>query len=93
MLAIVFPFRQWRNFLQGAEHKAIVYYDHQNLTYFITAVLVNKSQARWAEYIQPFDFDLYYRYASSNLMADMFSRCLGFTSREGGTTASGNQTL
>jgi hypothetical protein len=43
MLAIVFSLRKWRTFLQGAEHKTIVYSHHQNLTNFKMAVVLNQS--------------------------------------------------
>jgi hypothetical protein len=42
MLAIVLAFRKWRHFLQGAQHMTIVYSDHRNLTYFKTAVSLNR---------------------------------------------------
>jgi len=93
MLAIVFSIRKWRHFLQGAEHKTIIYSDHHNLTYFKTAVSLNRRQARWAEDFQSFNFDLFYRKGSSNLKADTLSRCPEFTSGEGGTMAAGNKTL
>jgi len=93
MFAIVFSLRKWRYFLQGAEHRTIVYSDHQNLTYFETAVSLNRRQARWAEELLSYCFDLFYHKGSSNQKADALSRCPAFTSREGGTTASGQQTL
>ena len=93
MLTIVFSLQKWRYFLQGAKHKTIVYSDHQNLTYFKTAVSLKRRQARWAEELLSYSFDLFYRKGSSNQKADALSRCLAFTSREGGTTASGQQTL
>ena len=93
MLAIVFSHRKWRYFLIGAKHKTIVYSDHQNLTYFETAVSLNRRQARWADELQTLSFDLYYRKGSSNQQADTSSRCPAFTSKEGGTTAAGQQTM
>jgi len=93
MLAVVFTLKKWRYFLQGAIHKTIVYSDHQNLTYFKTAVSLNRRQARWAEDLVSFDFDLYYRKGSANQKADILSRCPEFTSGEGGMTATGNKTL
>ena len=93
MLAVVYCLTNWRYFLQGAIHKTIVYSDHQNLTYFKTAVSLNRRQARWAEDLVSFNFDLYYRKGSANQKADILSRCLAFTSREGGTTATGNKLL
>jgi len=93
MLAFVFLLQKWRHFLHGAQHTTIVYSDHQDLTYFKIAVSLNRRQARWAEELQTFNFDLIYQKGSSNLKADTLSRCLAFTSREGGTTATGNQML
>ena len=93
MLAIVFSLRKWRYILQGAEHKTIVYSDHQNHTNFKTAISSNRRQARWAEEIRSYSFDLYSRKVSSNPKADTLSRCPAFTSREGGTTAAGQQIL
>jgi len=91
MLAVVFCLKKWRYFLQGAEHKTIVYSDHQNLTYFKTAVSLNRRQARWAEDLVSFNFDLYYQKGSVNQKADILSRCPAFTSKEGGTTAIENK--
>jgi hypothetical protein len=93
MLAIVFSLRKWRYFLQGAEHKTIVYSDHQNFTYFKTAVALNRRQARWAEEPQAYTYDLFYHKGFSNQKTDTLSRCPAFTSREGGTSAAGQHTL
>jgi hypothetical protein len=93
MLAIVFSLRKCCYFLQGVYHKTIVHSDHQNLTYFMTAVSLNRRQARWAEELQTYNFDLFYCQGSSNQKADTLSRCPAFTSREGGTTAAGQPTL
>jgi len=93
MLAVVFSFCKWRHFLQGAEHKTTVFSDDQNLTYFKTAVSLNRRQARWAEDLLSSNFELIYRKGAANITADTLSRCPAFTSREGGTTAAGKQTL
>jgi hypothetical protein len=45
MLATMFLFQKWRHFRQEAQHKTIVYSDHRNLTYFNTAILLNRTQA------------------------------------------------
>ena len=90
---MVYFLKKWRYFLQGAAHKTIVYSDHQNLTYFKTAVSLNRRQARWAEDLVSFNFDLYYWKGSANQNADILSRCPAFTSEEGGTRAVGNKML
>jgi hypothetical protein len=93
MLAVVFALRKWKYCLQGAQHKMIIYSDHHNHTYFKSAVSLNRRQARWAEELLSYDFDLVHRKGSSNQKADILSRCLAFTSREGGMTAAGQQLL
>ena len=93
MLAVVFSLRKWRYCPQGAENKTIVYSDHQNLTFFKTVISLKRRQARWAEELQSYSFDLFYRKGSSNQKADTLSRCQACTSREGGTTVAGQQTL
>jgi hypothetical protein len=50
-------------------------------------------QARWAEELQTYNFDLCYWKGSSNQKGDTFSRCPAFTSKEVGTTAAEHKTL
>jgi hypothetical protein len=46
LLAVVDSFEQWRHFLEGSPHQIIIYSDHKNLTYFQTARVLNRRQAR-----------------------------------------------
>jgi len=84
---------QNRHFLQGATHKIIIFSNRQNLTYFKTVILLNRRQARWAEQLEQYNFDLLHRKGTSNAKADILSRCLVFTSREGGTTSATEQIM
>jgi len=93
MLAMLFSLRKNRHYLQGAIHKTTIFSDHQNLTYFKTAVLLNRRQARWSEELKQYNFQLLYRKGSSNTKADILSRCPAFTSREGGTTSATEQSM
>jgi transposase InsO family protein len=93
MLAVVFSLNKNRHYLQGAVHKTTIYSDHQNLTYFKSAVLLNRRQTRWAEELKQYNFVLLYRKGTSNAKADILSRCPAFTSREGGTTSATNQEM
>jgi len=93
MLAVVFSLQKNRHYLQGAEHKTTIFSDHQNLTYYKLVVLLNQRQARWADDLKQYNFQLLYRKGASNAKADILSRCTAFTSREGGTTSATNQTM
>jgi len=93
MLAIVYFLKKWKHSLQGATHKTIIYTDHQNLTYIKSAVVFNCCQARWAEGLKQFSFDLYYKKGSTNAKVDSLAMCPAFTSREGGTTLATNAAL
>jgi hypothetical protein len=93
MLAVVISLKKNRHYLLGATHKTTIFSDHQNLTYFKTAILLNRRQARWAEELKQCNFVLLYRKGVSNAKADILSRCPAFTSREGGTTLATSQTI
>jgi hypothetical protein len=93
MLAVVFSLRKNRHYLQGAVHKTTIFSDHQNLTYFKTAVMPNRRQARWSEALKQYNFQLLYPKGSLNAKANILSRCPVFTSREGGTTSATNQSM
>jgi hypothetical protein len=93
MLAVVFSLRKNRHYLQGAVHKTTILSDHQNLTYFKTAILLNRRQARWSEELKQYKFQLLYRKGSSNTKPDILSRCPAFTFREGGTTSATEQLM
>jgi hypothetical protein len=44
MLAVVFSLKKHRHYLQGAIHKTTTLTEHQNLTYFKTAGLLNRGK-------------------------------------------------
>jgi hypothetical protein len=89
MLAIVRAFQEWRHYVQGAKHTTTVYNDHKNLEYFTTTKVLNRRQARWAELLSTFDFQIVYRKGTSNGKPDALSRRPELRPQEGGTTAAG----
>jgi hypothetical protein len=66
LLAIVESFKEWRHYLEGAAHTVEVLCDHSNLKYFMTTKSLSRRQARWAERLAAFDFDIKYRKGGTN---------------------------
>ncbi|KAI7955667.1 hypothetical protein MJO29_007066 [Puccinia striiformis f. sp. tritici] len=76
LLAIVAAFKEWRHYLEGNPHRlnAIVYTDHQNLESFMTTKELTRRQARWAETMGCFDFDIVFRPGRESTKPDALSR-------------------
>jgi len=55
-LAIVETMKQWRHYLEWANHKVLIQCDHENLEYFQTSKELSQRQARWAEILASYDF-------------------------------------
>ena len=53
LMAIVHAFEYWRadSELQTVENPILVIFHHKNLEYFMTSKLLNRRQARWAEFL------------------------------------------
>lgn len=56
--AIVNVFEEWRAWLLGANDPVLVFSDHANLRYFMTAQNLTARQARWASFLSEFNFDI-----------------------------------
>ena len=74
LMAIVQACKQWRAYLEGANHTVTVYSDHKNLTYFLSTKDLNKRQVRWWEKLSSFDLDIIYTPGKDNARADALSR-------------------
>lgn len=74
MLAILQAFQQWRVELQSVENPVQVYSDHQSLEIFMRTKKLTARQARWAEYLSQFNFQLEYRTGKANGQADALTR-------------------
>lgn len=66
LMAIVYAFRNWGQYLRGAPETVAVRTDHNNLKYFMTKRRLNGRQARWAESLANFDFNIEYRTGKTN---------------------------
>jgi hypothetical protein len=66
LLAIVEAFKEWRPYLEGAQHTVEVISDHENLQYFMTTKVLNRRQAGWAERLAAFDFEIAWRQGVNN---------------------------
>jgi hypothetical protein len=55
-LAIVETLKQWRHYLEGANHKVLIQCDHKNLEYFQTSQVLSRREARWSEVLLAYDF-------------------------------------
>jgi hypothetical protein len=66
LLAIVEAFKQWRHYLEGSRYPITVMSDHANLRFFMTTKELNRRQARWAEWLSAFDFQIEHRPGKNN---------------------------
>jgi len=66
LLAIVETLKQWRHYLEGANHKVLIQCDHKNLEYFQTSKVLSRRQARWSEVLSAYDFVIEHLDGSKN---------------------------
>jgi hypothetical protein len=76
LLAIVASFKEWRHYLEGNPNRlqAIVYTDHRNLKSFMTTKKLTRRQARWAETMGCFNFEIVFRPGRQSSKPDALSR-------------------
>jgi hypothetical protein len=78
LLAIVRAFETWRPDLEGTTHPIQVLTDHKALEYFMTTKKLTRRQARWAEFLADYDFQITYRPGKQNEKADALTRLPGY---------------
>jgi len=83
LMAIVWAFEEWHAELQSVENPISVLMDHKNLEYFTTTKLLNCQQARWAQFLSQFNFQIVYRPGKSGAKLDSLTRRLGDLPKEG----------
>jgi hypothetical protein len=61
LLAIVQCFKVWRHYLEGVPQTIRVQCNHNNLKYFFQKKTLDLRQARWAELLAAYDFQIEYK--------------------------------
>ncbi|KAI7940067.1 hypothetical protein MJO28_013719 [Puccinia striiformis f. sp. tritici] len=66
LLAVISAFEEWRAWLAGTKNPVLVFSDHANLRYFMTSKTLTPKQARWAAYLDSFNFRLIHVSGTAN---------------------------
>jgi len=66
LLAIVETMKQWRHYLECADHKILIQCDHKNLEYFQISKVLSRRQARWAEVLSSYGFTIQHLEGTKN---------------------------
>jgi len=69
--------------MRGAENKLPLLTDHKNLKYFMSKKLLNRRQARWAQFLSRLDYEFVYRPGKLNGKADALTRRPGDLPEDG----------
>ena len=72
LAAIVFALKILRHYFYGEQFE--VFSDHKSLKYIFTQRDLKMSQRKWMEYLEDYDFTLYYHPGKANVVADALSR-------------------
>ena len=84
LFAIFEAFRIWRHYLDGSALPIDVVTDHKNLEYFATTKILNRRQARWAEYLCQFNIIIRFRPGKLGAKPDALTRRWDVYAKEGG---------
>lgn len=74
LLAIIRCFEAWRPEIEGTAMPVQVLSDHKSLEYFMSTKKLTRRQARWAEFLSRYNFQIVYRPGKQNGKADALTR-------------------
>ena len=74
LLSIIYAMKAFKHFLLGAQQKFLICSNHNNLKYFKSARKITPRQARWAEFLSDYYFELEHISGKANTIADLLSR-------------------
>ena len=72
LAAIIFALKILHHYLYGEQFE--VFSDHKSLKYIFTQRDLNMRQRKWMEYLEDYDFTLYYHPGKANVVADALSQ-------------------
>eukprot|EP00253_Pinus_taeda_P020294 PITA_20294 len=72
LAAVIHALKMWRHYLLG--RKFLLLIDHHSLTNYFSQPTLNARQARWADFLSGFDFDIRHLKGKENRVADALSR-------------------
>jgi len=91
LLGIVAALKEWRRYLEGAHHQIQTYTDHKYLKYCTTTKILNRRQARLAQEMTGYDFEIFYHPGSADGKPDALSRCSEYRPKKGGGSIEQNK--
>jgi len=83
LLTIMKAFKEWKRYLWGEEEPVTVYTDHQNLPSFLTKMVWNQWQIRWAQELTNYNFKIVYRAGNRGGKPNALSRRPEYHPEEG----------
>eukprot|EP00253_Pinus_taeda_P029605 PITA_29605 len=72
LAAVIHALKMWRHYLLG--RKFLLLTDHHSLTNYFSQPTLNTRQARWADFLSGFDFEIKHLKGKENRVADALSR-------------------
>eukprot|EP00253_Pinus_taeda_P006753 PITA_06753 len=72
LTAVIHALKMWRHYLVG--RKFLLLTDHHSLTNYFSQPTLNARQARWADFLSGFDFEIKHLQGKENRVADALSR-------------------